>query len=135
MHRYERDVKAGRDLDALVAEKVMGFTVAHCLPVFSTQDEWYERVPITKDGGLERALSYYSTDIAAAWEVVGKLHGKISLQGPGTTDMGEGYATYGTWTAQFQPKGEQTEVTEKADTAPLAICLAALKAVGVEVPE
>jgi hypothetical protein len=53
------DLQAGRELDALVAEKVMGIKCGVCL-----QDGQLE--PITMDW---REIPHYFTDIAAAWEV------------------------------------------------------------------
>ena len=124
------DLPAGRELDALIAEKVMGLKVYHhagshdvCHCDIEGDDD------ITVCQGPVKA---YSTSIADAWEVVERMGGRISLQGPGTEDMGEGYVTYDTWTAEFQPKGHQTGSISRADTAPLAICLASLKACGVE---
>src|SRR5437763_10661229 len=62
-----QDVKPGRELDALVAERVMGWAVerntvdSEPIVMFSKPGEYYGPVPP------------YSTDIAAAWEVVEKL--------------------------------------------------------------
>ncbi len=90
-------LEAGRDLDALVAEKVMGETCLFTAPA-------------------------YSTDIAAAWQVVDKLHALSFYLEVGSAG----------WMARFA----NISATEaSAATAPLAICLAALKAVGVTVPE
>ncbi len=102
-------MKPGKELDRLVAEKVM---------------DYYKN--------FDNILSppKYSTDIAAAWEVVEKLaedtHGGFALNQlrfPHRQGI-RGYLTsfYG-----------ETHVEATADTAPHAICLAALKAVGVEV--
>jgi hypothetical protein len=113
------DLQAGRELDALIAEKVMGIKCGACL-----QDGQLE--PITMDW---REIPHYSTDIAAAWEVVEKaylvirpslLHGS-NLQ----------------WIAG-QLKGVRAsglieiikETYTEAETAPLAICKAALRAIG-----
>ena len=51
-------LEAGRELDARVAEKVMG------------QGSGY---PLPNDFHYIAEIPYYSTDIAAAWEVVEKL--------------------------------------------------------------
>lgn len=59
----------------------------------------------------------YSTDIAAAWEVVGSHLMDLHCYG------GHG------WECMWLAEGpESTDVFAKADTAPLAICRAALKA-------
>lgn len=104
-------MKAGRELDALIAEKVMGIE-PHII-------------------GIENMMIYlpYSTDISAAWEVVEKM---ISIR-PEKEPNAEfalvqrskewlcGYELYESWYC-----------SASALTAPHAICLAALKAVGYE---
>ncbi len=88
-----------RKIDALVAEHVMGLD----------------------PNRAEFALDEYSTDIAAAWEVVEKM--SVPLEIIRHRDGKQ----WGVLDARFRN-------TTWADTAPLAICLAALKAKGVEVP-
>ena len=107
---------AGRELDALVAEKVMGLERVGYL---------YKYREYTESPGhgnmSEKDIPPYSTSIAAAWEVVEKL-------------AYEGKAAFALEFLKYEPK---TWVAEfgigvfdegKADTAPLAICRAALKA-------
>ena len=119
------ELKAGRELDALVAEKVMGrvWAVAPMTapikvliePQFKTGD-WQE----LKGGEIASFgnLPLYSTDIAAAWEVVEKLRGDRITVGVTAYD-----------------RDVECEIhigglhTVRAETAPLAICRAALKAV------
>lgn len=112
-------MKAGRELDALVAEKVMGWDL---VPTRHLVRLRYFRQPGT-DSRAARERCYlprYSEDIAAAWGVVEKLSGyERKLE-----ECSEG------WCFTFEA-GE--EFWGQADTAPLAICLAALKAVGVDV--
>jgi len=100
-------LKAGRELDTLIAEKVMGLDIG---------DDC--------DHSIDSCLCFppYSTDIAAAWQVVDKL---ISAE-CGFVVSGGGSLP---WLATFR-NGQA-----HAETAPLAICLAALKAVGYEVKE
>lgn len=92
-------MNAGRELDALIAEKVMGDPLQ-----------------------LKMALGprHYSTDIAAAWEVVEKLRtAKYELL----------ICTFsGKWSVDVLHTGKSIDVAN-ADTAPHAICLAALNAV------
>lgn len=112
-------MKPGRELDALIAEKVFG--------AVRTQEKFQGYVPIPGDPvyysevykyptgvnyliddpknrhGMMGGVPHYSTDISAAWEVVEKLNKQYSFH--------------------LNTKGS-------ADTAPHAICLAALKAVG-----
>ena len=83
-------MEAGRELDALVAEKVMGLSKDDwdppCFWQHSTDDcekdsvigwmGWcYNCGTMVAEVGVEPR--YYSTDIAAAWEVLEKLHGKF----------------------------------------------------------
>lgn len=105
---------AGRDLDAMIAEKVMGWRRQSEAP----QDVWQRH-----DERLAE-LPKFSTDIAAAWQIVEKL-------GPDDIFL----------TITLLPDGEyectaQNEIGEtlmlgksghvKADSAPLVICRAAL---------
>lgn len=69
-------LEAGRELDALVAEKVMGWQVIETDDCNGIDNYW-----LSKDGqhvwllphDFEAALPSYSTDIAAAWAVVEKM--------------------------------------------------------------
>lgn len=100
-------MKAGRELDILVAEKVMGWCWA----------------TLSIDLGRE---FYPSTNMADAWEVVEKMHkGKflfdISLS------VGAGY------TVRFFSRDKEIFHTASyVETAPHAICIAALKTVGYQ---
>jgi hypothetical protein len=73
-----------------------------------------------RDGHGEM-IPNYTTDIAAAWEVVLKFG--VTISGP---------MEDGTWIASCGPRSRYS--TEHGTSAPHAICLAALKAKGVEVP-
>jgi hypothetical protein len=151
------DMKAGRELDALVAEKVMGITVIHdwdcgympeCgnyeadMPAYT--DETFEDlcVPLrpAKSGGFFDEIGpvheelnsiipvpFYSTSIEAAWVVVGKLRERWGVELYG---RGDGWAC-------LVEEGDEVSghyIAEgDADTVALAICLAAIKCVGVEV--
>lgn len=112
-----------REIDALVAEKVMGYIVTVGVNPLMGKIEsgscmWFGELP------------HYSTDIGAAWTVIEKV-----------------YERTGSWILVCPINGRFVayEMTgcadpdfgafcEYADTAMMAICLAALKAVGVEVP-
>lgn len=108
-------MKPGRELDALVAEKVIGKK---------------HNQPGTMGGDLDElygmAAPHYSTDIAAAWEVVEKMR----ELGWGSSIMSylpepelEAHCR-----AEFRSKrGEYRALSKEA---PAAICLAALKAFG-----
>lgn len=107
------ELKPGRELDALVAEKVMGVKDPQMFPNFGA------------------AVPRYSTDIASAWLVVEKMRENIkdvlTLAGPSDETP--------KWWATFDKKwhgraSQNLFEWESGDTAPHAICLAALKAVG-----
>jgi hypothetical protein len=116
----------GRELDAIVAEKVMG----------ETPEDYRRRCHC----GLRHSCEWciyprnYSTDIAAAWEVVARLSAVRE-----STDLGFSFHLH-SWdsmpdrfVASFDhldgcPQAEQTAAG--LDGVPHAICLAALKAVG-----
>ena len=114
-----------RELDALIAEKVMGWDY-RCFvdkPVEHLRDKyaWFN-----EDAGIagEFVAGWDwspSTSIASAWMVVEKMEGQVLL----TRTIG------GKWICEIIWGMEYTYQPE-APTAPLAICLAALKAVGYE---
>lgn len=130
-----------REIDALIAEKVMGFNV---------RAEGRDHVgPCYSEGGFhEEPVPHYSTDIAAAWQVVEKL----SLPNPDNILEADNYPPIkinavirlndGRWMARFDEAAELQSYYERdcytdemakrsyavAETPALAICLAALKA-------
>ena len=124
-------MKAGRELDALIAEKVMGLT---------RHDESYVAEGVGKvlrfvwrDGcgtcvySGDMFLPHYSTNIADAWGVVRKM-GMVLIE-----NSGEAFGQPDEWNVQFvghDSEGEPHWVSASASTCELAICLAALKAVG-----
>lgn len=131
-------MKPGRELDALVAEKVMG------LPVIA-----FEGAPCPDCGGEMRycgARSWchsachewkyspyraYSTDIAAAWEVVAYMENHLR----GVLTLGSPCDDNPKWRAVFTKKWvadleSYPQGVEHGVTAPHAICLAALRPSG-----
>ena len=100
-----------RELDALVAERVLGQIVY-----------W------------DKAIPEYSKDIAAAWEIAQKLGIALIPQ-----SSGDSFRWFACDIESVLYRGESIEVYEKndsgvsGDSAPLAICLAALSSIGVEV--
>ena len=130
------EMAAGRELDALVAKVVFDLTV-RWLSVPRHPHEHGAGVPIQPQScdpppGLTGAwaamywvIPRYSTDIAAAWEVVEKL---VAL-GFVTVHLSQGIKEPG-WYASFfgDPATDGKGGYARADTAPLAICRAALKA-------
>ena len=106
--------QAGRDLDALIAERVMGWR--RCAdPNHGPECDywWTDATSASEPGGCTGRR--FSTDIEDAWLVVEKMIKRGGFEIQGDTD---GHWVFFRW------------ATAKAKTAPLAICLAALKAVG-----
>lgn len=131
---------AGRELDALIAGKVMGWANVICLhggniPSGEPDDDWNKDARNDQHHGHtgiplvhREQVPAYSVDIAAAWEVVEKLR---------TMSIGISIARMPDEKLWYVPlyrldHGEYMGSAEgfaEAETAPLAICLAALKAV------
>lgn len=123
-----REMKAGRELDALVAEMVMGFNII---------DQGYEDLPklgIYNDKARESIVKLYphmdknlakikpySTNMAEAWEILNKFD-FFKLENMGCNDK-KYHATL-----HVHLFGRYTFIDEFAETAPLAICRAALLA-------
>jgi hypothetical protein len=127
-----------REIDALVAEKVMGCKVkvyeyGHGEVLFcecgngqhSTDEERHDdrRIP-----GDPYELMHFSSDIAAAWLVVEEVTNRIGSQYVAVQHCFVNDDDDWGWSVTLG------DVQAQAATVPLAICLAALKAVGVEVP-
>ena len=109
------EMEAGRELDMLVAEKVMGY---QCVCDDEPRD-----CPIHARDDYDTLLAY-STDIDNAWDVVTQMRASFFLERRLTRGM--------FWHAVFDDCGDgtwQDEVRVHAEgaTAPLTICRAALK--------
>ena len=111
------ELKAGRELDALVAEKVMGWT-----PV---------QIDICLNGVAHgEGLPRYSQTIKDAWQVVEKLLGH-------GYDLEVHYTASNGWSFTFDQPGHfgqspRNDHDPAYDSVPYLICLAALKAVGCD---
>jgi hypothetical protein len=127
----------GRELDALVAEKVMGLyreppsKYARHVPQYSDRDPKTGRATVSGD------LRPYSTDIAAAWEVLKNIHARgivwcieqadtaafptVHIVNPTPCEKEKGHIHF---------IEDMERISERAESTPHAICLAALKAVG-----
>lgn len=105
---------AGRELDAIIAEKVMGWTLAD-------GTRWETR----RELGYDILIGNWapSTSIADAWQVVEKLNRSKYEILVGTFR--------GRWNVQITDNGNMV-VTQEGETAPLAISLAALKTLEVK---
>lgn len=115
--------QAGPEIDALIAEKVMGLEVSREVHPFK-----YHNVELDKErGGVwSSPIPAYSTDIAAAWEVVKKIGKPIEIR----VDADEVSVSNHTCESIPLPGWNwHQHVLEAAPTAPLAICRAALKAI------
>jgi len=116
----------GRELDALVAEKVMGHLRISDYVWFHGELHWpVDKTPPSKGGCIgikpldQQELPHYSTDIAAAWAVVEKLcEFSWHIELHGGHHLVTIFSDATTWE------------TEAGDSTPEAICLAALAAVG-----
>ena len=135
------EMPAGREMDALVAEKVMGLAPCDAWsPVnFGSAGGpamWLDK-PCGHDGKCyptpsEHPFSgplHYSTSIAAAWEVVERLRADKVMGGASIAAVNApDDATPGEWCVEWFD-GDHTLDCAIGDTAPLAICRAALAAV------
>ena len=120
------EMPAGRELDALVAEKVMLWSGVENRPdrmsTYLGGDGWSGYRQDQSDGLSD--VPYYSTTVGAAWLLVEGLHGDwfCSIQ--------ERPVEYDEWACTFDHRGGGPSVEGSANTPALAICRAALKAVG-----
>ena len=134
-------MEAGRELDALVAEKVMGGYVVNPDAMANVGEIWYWLHP--KDGvlcgmpykvGKMKKWDHQwhrwkpSTDIAAAWQVVEHMRANV----PDYRALRMESVPLGYTVAFYSHKNRLDRIGAfvAAETAPCAICLAALKAVG-----
>lgn len=110
-----------RELDALVAFNVMGYGSKSCLR--RPEQRW-----ICRCGSCD-PIEQYSTDIASAFQVEERIYSDLSLAIPYLSELREivqrqeGIGS-GSWLSEWK----------MVHATPRQRCLAALKAVGVEVP-
>jgi hypothetical protein len=116
-------LQAGRSLDCLIAERVIGWRHT-CGAECPAPKCWGWVDPDGVDMLRGDDVPAYSTDIAAAWEVISEM------QRRGWSFILDDMCSGKTYQCHFER--ERTEVYNVTDieTVPLAICLAALKAVG-----
>lgn len=123
-------LSAGRELDALVAERVMGWYLKGRRWIdperrefagFTTEPQY------DPNSDRDHPLWEPSSDMASAWEVVEKMRPDwrfLFQETPGRR-----------WRAVFSSHSERDLAKmEDADSAPEAICKAALQAVGLRGP-
>ena len=119
------ELQAGRELDALIAEKVMGWTSVAMAGLF-TQFPAIALCGLPPGAQLNADLQVvprYSTQIAAAWQVVEKFKMTITPNNCHPHIKAK-------WCVDVELKGSHELWLAGAETAPLAICRAALRAVG-----
>ena len=108
-----REMKAGRELDVLIANKVIGREDKFG-ELASTRMVMDDTCGRTLTGGYKERTPYYSTDIRAAWAIVEKMNSPYIIAS--TEDGDESWVHFG------------NESNVAIGKAPLAICLAALLA-------
>jgi len=113
-----------RELDALVAEKVTEFVV---------WPEGHELIPASYSHTRTDLVPHYSTSIADAWQVVEEVSRQHEIYVSGYKDRWEATVVRLKIECTHCSSHSHEYIDAEAETAPLAICLAALKAVGVEV--
>lgn len=118
---------AGVGFDALIAEKVMGWTWEENS---ARHPEWGRYSRRNKDDWS--FLPRYSTSIEAVWHVVEKLRQDGVYANIGPDPSSDGYNASLFWHGDGVDEAELMQVNASAPTAPLAICLAALKVIESE---
>ena len=120
---------AGRELDALVAEKVMGWLSVRKQSIANAMGQHVmdDFVGLsTSTSTIPQLVPRFSTMIQEAWKVADELRGRSQF-----VAVISGLAPQGVqpWICKINRDGGFIE--ERADTAALAICLASLKSVGI----
>lgn len=124
-------MKAGRELDALVAERVMGWRVKGFAPGHGLR-------PLPPDSVTcltAHTIPRFSTDIAAAWKVVERVATGYVLFRLGK-EIYSGVCQSEDFFATFDfphygaDKPQRKVTATSRESIPHAICIAALKAVG-----
>ena len=120
------DLSPGRELDAAVAAKVMGWHDVKFQPIANAfgekvLDEYAGHPP--NDLLKNAIIPKYSSNIQFAWEVLEKLK-SVSVFAAVISAKGQ------PWVCKVNK--DTAFVEERADAAPLAICKAALKAMSEE---
>ena len=116
-------IPAGPELDALVAEHVMG--LKPCSDPMGLCDAAKTNPPMCwGNGEAGSGLDNYSTDIKDAWKVVEKIKGMEPQIGWNDE--------IGYWVCTIEKGGPTPGFGYTSKTAPHAVCLAALSAVGYE---
>lgn len=118
----DQSMEPGPELDALIAEKVMGWKKESYRWMC---DSVYVHTVHNEDHGTyyEECMPWRPSElISHAWEVVEKFKGGFDVCKNPLSKL---------WDVYVLPEGESRIALTNMPTAPHAICLAALKAVGV----
>jgi len=119
---YDWNSMTPRERDALVAEKVMGWTDVK----YASDIDWFMGIePEQTDYGIS-FIGEYTTDISEAWAVLNKLKERVEYVRTTITDSRRGIKVC-VQTIGYSYRAESVSLAE-------AICLAALRACGVEIP-
>jgi hypothetical protein len=138
-----------REIDALVAEKVMELTVQvfyetpagysphelSSVPKETGFGQSYRRVQMVEYGGKKHRLPRYSASWAAAGQVVEELHsGRVHKGAAAVIELCISDACYmdGFCSCKVYAP-DLAEIEAFANSVPMAVCLAALKIRGIEV--
>jgi hypothetical protein len=137
-------MNAGRELDAEIAVKVLGLKPkekriegSDQTVVIYSESPFYNS-PYINRAHLEWASARpYSTDIAAAWEIVEKLQAEwtvtLTIYRAGVCcELEQGDSNDPEPAKHGRDRQPYRWAEEMAATAPLAICRAALRAVGIQ---
>lgn len=125
-----------RSLDALIAQHIMG--LRHLAPVANRRGDWWSTGVRTDAFGWMTEVAYKLPEYTASWAEAGNIVEILRVRGWyfGLSVSGREIDTDPVWEAGFShypdPEGEAEVFLVRSYTAPLAICMAALKAVGVQ---
>jgi hypothetical protein len=134
-------LEAGRELDARIAELLGWKNVRFDGEEVTVDAHSFTRYPMGWHGekpglppGWRTDIPHYSTYIGAAWEVVEQLieRGVVSVRlewWGGSPDEGPDWEAIIDLPVPRPPSQPDCVVLARADTAPLAICRAALQAI------
>ncbi len=133
------NMPAGPQVNALVAEHVMAWQGGECdgeIGEYSTTDPYCQQCGEFESlswGRLahQKRMPGWSESIAAAWQIVDKYSAAWNIDRYTTFDSTGNWRFQ--WSVSFAVFDEHVRIggMGQADTAPLAICRAALLAVGV----
>lgn len=121
------DMQAGAEMDALISSKIFEVMAFRATGNWEHENEsdYLDEGEAYYFGEYQETirLPKYSTDIAAAWEIVEKLKAAGKWLSISTSFIG----TDEKWCCEYSENNIQSEVDfVLAETAPLAICRAAL---------